>query len=101
MTEANWYAGYPNYPAFAGTQTSEEAADSIKGARTSLQVRIFQALKERPRTCEEIENDLDIKHQTAGPRIRELALGNHIRPSGNVRKTGSGRNAIVWEVCDG
>lgn len=101
MTQPDWYAGYPNYPAFAGTQTSEEAADFIKGRRKSLQIAVYAALKDKPRTCEEIENDLGIKHQTAGPRIRELALGKHIKPSGLVRKTSSGRNAIVWEVCDG
>lgn len=100
MSQADWYAGYPNYPAFAGTQTSEAAADQIKGHRKSLQISVYLALKERPRTCEEIVNDLGIKHQTAGPRIRELALGNHIKPSGLVRKTSSGRNAIVWEACD-
>jgi len=48
-------------------------------------------------TCDEVEELLHIKHQTASARIRELALTKRIEPIGG-RPTRSGRKAVVWRA---
>lgn len=47
------------------------------------------------RTCDEVEVDLDLRHQTASPRLLDLRKEGHIMRRGK-RKTRSGRNADVW-----
>lgn len=101
MSQIDIFAGYPNYPYYAGTETSAEAADGIVAHRSALLMKVYSAIKKKPQTCWELEQLTGLAHQTASARIRELALQNHVRPSGLVRPTGSGRKAIVWEVCDG
>jgi len=49
-------------------------------------------------TDEEIEHTLNLKHQTASARRRELVLGGLIHDSGQTRKTTSGREATVWRA---
>lgn len=46
-------------------------------------------------TCEEIENALDLRHQSASARVNELMNTGRIAAIG-TRPTSSGRNALVW-----
>lgn len=87
---------YPDYPGSVDQLTSMEAADSIAPHVTRLARDVLDAIKREPATCWEIENRLRYSHQTASARIRELFLKGRIHDSGARRKTGSGRNAIVW-----
>jgi len=68
-------------------------------AATLLQKRILRFVTNRGKggaTCDEIESALGILHQTASPRVRELAQKSYIHDSGVERRTRSGRQAIVW-----
>lgn len=47
-------------------------------------------------TCDEIEQQLGMKHQTVSARIRELVQKDKIEDTGMRRKTRSGSKAIVW-----
>jgi response regulator of citrate/malate metabolism len=49
-------------------------------------------------TCDEIEEQLDLRHQTASARLHELMKLGKIQDSGARRDTRSGRGAIVWRV---
>lgn len=95
---------YPQEPGFvAGNQSSEEAASSVKESASSIRNRISEYIAASPngKTCDEIEVELYLSHQTASARCTELkrlgrvgflydADGNKVR-----RKTRSGRKADV------
>ena len=79
--------------------TSRAAAESVEQATPILRERVFvhiSAAGVRGITCDEAEEELGLRHQTCGPRIRELCLAGRIEDSTLRRKTRSGRGAIVW-----
>jgi hypothetical protein len=87
------------------TETSQEAAESIQDLLGGLRKTVHQVLKDCPLglTCDEIEQRLDLRHQTASARLNELQrLGLaivHIDPKTNkplTRPTRSGRNARIY-----
>lgn len=90
------FGGIP--PHVRKSQTSKEAAISITESSGALRSRISIKICYAPKgkTCDEIEKDMDLRHQTASARIRELVLKNEIYDSGLKRKTRSGRNAVVY-----
>lgn len=92
---------YPNEPGFAkNSDTSQEAAESLNDAN-KLRNRVLQFIKEHKNaTCWEVEQGLDLRHQTASARIRELYLKGYIMDSGERRLTDSKRKATVWRVDD-
>jgi len=93
------YGGRPPY--VRGSDTSEAAADSIETSSSTLRFKVLAFIKEagtRGATDDEVEAALDMRHQTASARRRELVLSGHIRDSGNRRPTRSGRGATVWEL---
>ena len=49
-------------------------------------------------TRDEAELALGLSHQTCSPRFTELHYRGHIRDSGRVQPTRSGRNAVVWVI---
>ena len=78
-------------------ETSRQAAASIKPHLSRLQVDILNLVIARNGvTCDEVERSLELRHQTASARIRELASSGLIQDSGTKRKTSSGRTAVVW-----
>ena len=92
-------AAYNERPPFVRySDTSEEAADSIEYDTSRLRVIVFRFIQARQlgATCDECEVALDMRHQTASARVRELYLRGVITDSGLRRKTRSGRNAVVW-----
>ena len=80
---------------FAGGDTSADAAKAIKPDVLTIRRKVFRALVDGA-TCDEIEQTLELTHQTASARVRELAQAGTIRDSGERRLTRSGRKAIVW-----
>lgn len=95
---------YPNDPGFvAGNLSSEEAADSVKESAATIRNRIFQYIAASPdgKTCDELEAELYISHQTASARCTELKRQGRVAPMLDEddkkirRKTRSGRNADV------
>lgn len=93
------YEFFDGTPPHVGTDTSLEAAKSIRGDTSRLRSIVLRAIRARgPRgaTCDEIETELNMRHQTASARIRELVLAGHVVDSQQQRKTRSNRNAVVY-----
>jgi len=79
-------------------QTSFEAFESIQGKIPTLKEDILSFIRFNDgATCDEIEENLKLPHQTVSARIRELAQEEEIVDSGETQKTRSGRNAIIWK----
>lgn len=81
------------------SDTSEEAAGRIRGRAPQLRARVFQCILQagmQGRTCDEVEAQLDMRHQTCSARVNELMTGMVIVDSGRRRLTRSKRNATVW-----
>lgn len=91
------YGGRP--PFVRGSDTSEEAAESVIGITGKLRRMVYEEIWRASdgRTCDEVEERLGMRHQTASARIRELSQKGHIRDSGLRRTTRSGRPATVWK----
>ena len=87
-------------PPFAsGSDTSEAAALSVKESAPSIRGKVLVKIVtagEFGKTCDEIESIMDLRHQTASARIRELVLQGLIKDSGRRRTTRSGRGAAVY-----
>jgi predicted transcriptional regulator len=80
-----------------GNTESREAHVSIERMKEAMRAKIAGRLKEVPagRTCDEIETDLCLRHQTASARISELLASGRIIRTKMRRATRSGRNASV------
>lgn len=92
------YGGRP--PFVKGSDTSEAAADSIESTGSSMRYKVLAFIKragDRGATDDEVEVGLEMRHQTASARRRELVLSGHVHDSGNRRPTRSGRGATVWK----
>lgn len=86
-------------PYVPGSDTSAAAAESIEPllGRLAADVRAHvRAQGARGATCDEIEEGLGLRHQTASARVRELAQAGLLKDSGERRATRSGRKAAVW-----
>lgn len=60
---------------------------------------VYRSIQEQGgATCDEVEADIGMIHQSASARIRGLVQVGMLRPSGTQRKTRRGRRAIVWVV---
>ncbi len=80
-------------------KTSKKAKKSVAPHLNALQTRVLRFIKAGKRygaTCDEAEEGLRMRHQTASARVYELRLMNLIVDSGTRRRTRSGRTAIVW-----
>lgn len=80
-------------------QTSIDAYEWIKEHSGSLRAQLYgaiYALGSYGATCDELEAESRMKHQTASARIRELRDSKLIYDSGSRRATRSGRDAIVY-----
>lgn len=83
-----------------GADTSVEAFKSVSAsARASIRRTIYHYIREHSgATCDEVEQALDLPHQTASARIRELAKDGLIADTGARRATRTGRKARVYEA---
>ena len=89
------YGGNP--PHVAGSATSKAAGESVD--RVSMRERVLNHIAWNTRygcTDDELEQDLNMPHQSVSPRRRELVLAGKVEDSGRRRKTRSGRQATVW-----
>ena len=87
-------------PFVGDSVTSREAAASLPNAGT-LRRAVLDWLRnhtEEGLTDEEIQIDLGMPPSTQRPRRVELVNAGLVRDSGSVRKTRSGRNAVVWKA---
>jgi predicted ArsR family transcriptional regulator len=80
--------------------TSSAAAKSIKPAVGKIKRQVLRFIREQGgATCDEVEQYLELRHQTASARINELKVAGLIVATGDKRKTRSGRAAAVWRIA--
>lgn len=89
------------FPPFVhSSSTSKMAAQSVAGTSAALRESVFTFINQNHgATCDEVEKNLGLRHQTASARIRELVKQGRLIDRGKQRKTRSLRNATVWEVA--
>ena len=86
-------------PYVKGSETSRAAADSIKHSAPSDKTRVFQFIVQCGKygaTDDEIESALNMRHQSASARRRNLELAGAVIKTDRKRKTRSGRSAYVY-----
>jgi predicted transcriptional regulator len=76
--------------------TSLEALKSID--RMSIAEKILCELRILPSTDDELEQRLNMRHQTVSSCRRLCVKKGWVVVTGNKRPTRSGRNANVWEL---
>ena len=78
--------------------TSKEAALEMLPTAGTLRRQVYDYLRSRPGglTDEEIQDQMDMPPSTERPRRVELVAAGLVKDSGRVRKTRSGRKAVVW-----
>jgi hypothetical protein len=82
--------------------TSIAAAQQIDDHLERLERLVFDAIVaagSQGHTCDELERETGLTHQTCSARVNRLMNAAWIMDSGLQRKTRSGRNAIVWVVA--
>lgn len=82
--------------------TSAQAAAAIKPSAPSLRRQVCQYIADqgaRGATDEEVQKGLAMNPSTERPRRGEAwGYGQITNTLGEVRKTASGRNAVVWHI---
>ena len=96
---------YPTAP-HNGTEPSKDAAESIKPLVSGMCQQVLDLIRSRAdgMTCDEVEEVLGMKHQTASARIRDLKtcqpplIKHKLKGDGSPdrRRTRSGRTAWVY-----
>lgn len=98
MTRASGWVR-PDEQPFSDRETSLQAAKDIGSSAEAVRASVLGAIRRAGSygmTDDEIERALDMKHQTASARRRELVIGGWIEPNGKRRPTRSGSPAQVW-----
>lgn len=85
-------------PFVQGSDTSKAAADSMGHVSKADRVRVYEHLYGKPCTCDEVEVDLGLKHQTASARIKWLKDNGYAYDTGVRKQTRSKRMAAVIAV---
>ena len=83
-----------------GSDTSQAAAQSIEQNAATMRGMIYVMIKRKEKlgaTCDEVEEFLNLRHQTVSARIREMAEQGLLHDSGLRRMTRSKHMATVWE----
>ena len=75
--------------------TQDAAWSDIQPTADSIEGRVYQAIADRPSTCDELEDALGLTHQTCSARVNALMRRGLIVADGR-RQTKSGRTARVW-----
>jgi predicted transcriptional regulator len=76
----------------------ESAEIAAVRSATAMRWKILAFLRATPATCDEVEERMALRHQTASARVHELARAGLIEPDGE-RRTRSGRRATVWKAA--
>lgn len=85
-------------PFVQGSQTSLAASCQIDA--NTARMRVLVALRANPEglTRQQLEAELGMDGNTVRPRCAELLARRLIRPSGEIRRTASGRASEVLEA---
>ena len=89
-------------PSAPGSDTSEDAAESMSESAPSYRRRVLEFINSRGTvgaTSDEVQAALGLTHQNGSARVSELANRYKlIVDSGQKRRTRSGRKAVVYVV---
>jgi hypothetical protein len=88
-------------PHVRGSATSKAAADSVAECAGNLRNKVLTCIADTGAagsTCDEIEQALQLRHQTCSARIVELVNAGKILKTDRTRRTRSGRAAAVYTV---
>jgi hypothetical protein len=91
-------ARYPERPGHKRRDTSKAAADGIAPQAKTLREQVYDAIKARPGTPEEIARRTGIPLMNVRPRCSELVKKNLVIDTGQRRQASGGRMAIVWRA---
>lgn len=86
-------------PAAKGSPTSRAAARSMKRVAPQQRGVVLEWVRQQGRfgtTCDEIEAQFVMRHQSAAARLWELERMGKVRKTAQRRETRSGRNAAVY-----
>jgi|LauGreDrversion4_2_1035121.scaffolds.fasta_scaffold00521_9 predicted Rossmann fold nucleotide-binding protein DprA/Smf involved in DNA uptake len=78
--------------------TQDAAWESMQPRLNTINHRVLAAIVASPRTCDELEQDLALTHQTCSASVNNLMRRGLIVAEG-YRKTRSGRSARVWRAA--
>lgn len=84
-----------------GNEYSREAHNSILGSKEAVRTMVLTHIRQQGTTgatADEVEKVLGMLPQSVSARFTELKALGQIKPTGDKRKTRSGRNAGVWWV---
>lgn len=91
---------YPSTPGYALDETSKEAARLIEPDAGKIEARVLRFFTVYgPHTCAEIEDGLNLSHQTASARITKLVNDGKLVKTDQTRRTRTGRKARVYAVA--
>ena len=83
---------------FTSRDVSDMAYESTKKKRPRVESLIITELNKSPKTDDELEVVLDMRHQTVSACRRSLVKRGVVEATGDLRKTRSGRQAQVWRM---
>lgn len=95
---------YPDRPGYVHeSKTSRDAARKTDSSAGAMRTAVLDFISAQPSgaTCDEVEAALDMRHQTASARVRDLVLAEKIMDTGKTRKTRSGSSARVYVALAG
>ena len=98
-----WFPEFSSPPCQAHSATSRAAAEEIADRTATLRAKVLahvRACGEAGATDEEMQAALPMPANTQRPRRRELQLAGLIKDSGRMRRTASGRRAVVWVAME-
>lgn len=77
--------------------TQDAAWDSVQPRLGTLNAEVLAAITESPSTCDELEQRLNLMHQTCSACVNHL-MNNGLIVADGKRPTRSGRQARVWRL---
>ena len=80
--QATLFDHYPDAPGYRKTDTSLQAAESMKPSKARLQELVLEELQRAPATSFEIADRLRLPYASIQPRTSELRLNEKIIDSG-------------------
>jgi hypothetical protein len=86
-------------PYVRGSDTSRDAAESMRPHVTPLQQKVRDYLLEHgPSTDEEMQAGIPMGANTQRPRRVELVAKGYVVDSGKTRTGTSGKQAVIWKA---
>lgn len=94
------HARYPSSPGWKGTDTSRDAAQSMKPKAKVIRQKIYDVIvMSSGLTADEACERAGVDILSGRPRVSELKLQNLIKDTGQRRPLPSGKSGVVWRAA--